>query len=366
MSVGLRPARMGSGELCSGSTALTMSGDALRLDPAPRRMPVTPAVSARTGPIVVVSLEGDARYHLRALGAELADQVLHLMPMPPTDGRTDIAWTTDLSVLDDASVCVITGGIDAWTGSVGLYADRLGVPLVFSEVAVGIPEPPSRVSLPFVAVTTSTPLDRERLATHVRCAPTDVTVVGTPALDGVESNVGEAGRILVITSVSDEISDRGLLLNQVRRLKGAGYEVVVRPHPREPRAQWAAEFTIDAAASALAEAVRAEVVVGHPSTAMAWCAATGVPLVVVVPDTIADDPTFGDLIAVAGTAIGPGGDVIEAVSGARPSARSRVEGLVGPIGGAATRLAGVWHDAARGAKRVPVVRADLARGGPGG
>jgi hypothetical protein len=125
------------------------------------------------------------------------------------------------------------------------------------------------------------------------------------------------------------------------RLRAAGWEVRVRPHPREELTPWEG-FEIVTGESQTVSASTAGVVVGYPGSAHVLAAALGVPTISLAPTCeLAGVFTPAQAAALSGHAA-TADEALELLVHAAPPDPDLVHHVVGPLGGAAARLVAAW------------------------
>lgn len=308
--------------------------------------------------IIFATAEPYGHYHLRPYAPHLADRAIHLTPYPqPVQGEPAIRITSDLGVLDIASVVVITGGtLNAWTESIAWQAHLRGVPIVFTETAYPLADPLGRPTPPFALITASSSHSQTLIASHLDVNPDNILILGHPHLDGI-SNIPvkqkrpERARILLISSVDLP----GALLEALKVaadiLTEAGHQVTVRPHPREALTQWTGYqmSTNPGSDGLLVDIANTDVVVGTPGTAYLVAAAAGRPLITVISEPDNDEcqdnfPTLGytDMSLVTSPTT-----ILETLTSVNPVPRGMLSHFTGPVEGSAARHITMWESVAR-------------------
>ncbi|MBK1784183.1 hypothetical protein JHE00_07560 [Prauserella sp. ASG 168] len=176
-----------------------------------------------------------------------------------------------------------------------------------------------------------------------------IHVVGSPQTDDLPERAPEPDVVLVATSVTRPDDTGGaapgteVLLTAAEELDRAGKHVVVGLHPREDRSLWE-RYEISDVPTVRASA-RAQACIGIPGTVFPQIAAVGTPLVGVT-DPALRVPDY--LLDVCSSTIDDASLATKAVSEARLPDRRTLTDAVGPVGGSAARLLGVWRLAALG------------------
>lgn len=288
--------------------------------------------------VVIATAEPFGAYHLAPLVASARNSgidAVHLLPVAhPTQG---VAFPTssDLGAITTTDRVVVTGGaLQAWGEAVARAAIAAGVPAIFSELAYleqhPHPRPPA-----FTAATTTSPAGADAITAHLGELPT--TIVGSPLLDHLPAWTPTAGRALVLTTVSAESPDQGAsLLAAATRLAADGWDVVVRPHPRENLGRWAS-FALDTSPDPATAAAGAEIVIGHPGTAFVSAAAVGAPVLSIVTEAWMTDRVPAGL-AELGTPVTELENLAELAANPPTRDPGAMSYAIGPVGGSAGRF----------------------------
>jgi hypothetical protein len=300
--------------------------------------------------IVIATSEPDAGYHLAPLARQAveafgADGVMHLtdaeMPLHPGHGqRASVPATADMSVLDGAKLLVLAGSaVTSWTEQVAAHADRQGVPVVFSELALLNRSPRVHRLPPLAGATAGSAASRARLAEHLQISPSRIVVTGYPFLDALSGkenpirNGGTAIRVLAVPSAHEEYDE--LLMQAATSAVAAGMAVQVRPHPRVPR-DWS-PLTVNVTAALRDAILWADVVLTVSGSAALAAAAQRVPAVYPL-DAIGQVPA--ELLAIGHVATLEG--VAQALLGAFQLPADVATHVCGPIGGAGQSVVNCW------------------------
>jgi hypothetical protein len=307
-----------------------------------------PAPTVRGMRIVIATAEPRGAYHLAPLAGALktsGSAVVHLVPYPePVQGNPVVEVVTCISVVADCDRVVVTGGtFSAWTELVARHAVTLGKPVVFSELAyVGNAEPVA----PHVPVDFATALSDDGAASLSQyLGLAHVAVTGTPALDGLPAWAPEPKRALLLSTSDMVIRDPGLVLvAAAHALRQRGWDVRVRPHPREDRTPWDGFEVVDGETQA-ESAASAAVVVGYPGSAHVLAAAVGAPVIALSPTAALAD-VFTERQAAAMSAHAQSvRDVLDIVDTVDSPDPALVEAVVGPLGDASRRIVDLWTGA---------------------
>ncbi|WP_433164749.1 hypothetical protein [Kribbella sp. CA-247076] len=296
--------------------------------------------------VLVATNEPWGTYHARPLLTEAARRGWELVQLVPDRSRVTPDDPVPVATLDDVPPAdlLVVNGAEAWPADVAKALPRL--PLVASSLAYLKPvEAPrakefrSRLEL----VTAASPAESDVFAAYLGWKRR-VRMVGSAQTDDLPAYTPQAGRVLVLTSVTrpdptgDAAPGTQLLLDAAAKLAAAGKHIVVGLHPREDRTLWE-RYEISPLGSVPASAT-AECAIGIPGTVFPIVAAVGVPLVgcvdpeLQVPDYILD---------VCSSTIDSPEAAVDAVQNARPASRGDVFAAVGPIGGSARRLYSAWQ-----------------------
>lgn len=290
--------------------------------------------------LLIATAEPFGAYHLRPLvpaAAAAGIDVRHLLPYPsPAQGQA-FPTSCTLADLDWCDLLLITGGtLNPWTSAVALHANTRDIPVVYAELAsvtgAALAGPIPSVLAAYPATAHSALVLAEHLQRSVD-AP-----FGQLVLDGLPQYTPLPRRLLALTRVSAEQPvANSALRDALELLQADGWDVVVRPHPREPAHLWSAWNS--AADGPLGQhAARAERVLTHPGTSTAVCAALGCAVIVL---SGLDTDSDSDSTARLSTPLRDGDDVCAVVRNARPAPAALLAAAVGPVGGAADRLIGL-------------------------
>jgi hypothetical protein len=295
--------------------------------------------------IVIATAEPRGAYHLTPLAAALdrsQDTFVHLVPYPePVQGTAIMDVTSQLSVIKDCDRVVVTGGtLSAWTELVCRYASALGKPVVYTQLANITKTSPvaPRVS---IALATVLSMDGVDAVAHYLQMP-DVTVTGTPALDGLPAWNPVPRRALLLSTSEMTRRDPSLeLLATAVSLRQRGWDVKVRTHPREDRTPWDAFDVVDDETQT-ESAAAAQVVVGYPGSAHVLAAAVGVPVISLAPnETLASIFTERQSAAMS-ACVSSAAEVLSLIESVQAPDPRLVEAVSGPLGGASNRVVDLW------------------------
>lgn len=236
--------------------------------------------------IVLATSEPSANYHFASFDDKHAANLVHLIPsVGDVQGNTAVPTTDDMGVIDDAALVVLIGGtVSEWTRHVGFMANEAGIPLVFSELAY-VPSEAANFYLPeFDAYSAVSPYGVFNIKGFFDSNEIDVTVTGHPFLDNLPEYSPHEKRILVLSSVFKK--DAGAELRKsIKALSDNGYNVIVRPHPREQNAAWEG-FNLSTEKSLIRDLSMSEAMIGVPGTGFIAAAALGVPSLAIEGSTL--------------------------------------------------------------------------------
>ena len=292
--------------------------------------------------IVVVTAEPKANYHFHYLNEEQAKDLVHLVP--DTDdikGKSFVPVVTGLEQLDDANLLVIEGGdITEWTKMVGFEANDRGIPVVLSEMAYNSSEP-AGFEIPFlVGISATSPYGSFNYHSYLNDDMVDVVVTGHPMLDNLPEWTPEFNRVLVLSSES--IADHGSSLKaSVRSLETAGYNVEVRPHPREAEGFWDG-FKLTDELNLIKDLAKSSIVIGVPGTGFTAAVALGIP-------TIAIAETAGKKVLPEYKYIFPyisSKEIAEKIGSVESMNAKTSNFITGPVGGSGNRMLSFWISSA--------------------
>jgi hypothetical protein len=235
--------------------------------------------------LVVSTAEPLGAYHLASLPVEMCSadhHFVHLVPYVETlQGSHGFAVASDLDEALSADLLVVTGGdLSVWTKSLALLANSRGVPVFYSQLALGTVSSLHSDVL-FSGATFMSELGMERSPAFLKNYTN--TVTGNPQLDKASSSVPARESVLLL-STSDSVSrdPEQHLLKLGRMLLDAGWTVTVRPHPRESTGTWS-EFKTDSHSSFAAQVSSHAVVVGYPGSLLPLSGALNRPTLSLAP-----------------------------------------------------------------------------------
>lgn len=288
--------------------------------------------------IVIVTAEPKANYHFHYLNEEQSKGLVHLVPdVEDIKGKSFVPVVTGLDQLEDANLLVIEGGdITEWTKMVGFEANEKGVPVVLSEMAYNSSEP-ADFEIPFlVGISATSPYGSFNYHSYLNDDMVDVVVTGHPMLDNLPEWEPEFNRVLVLSSES--IADHGNSLKaSVRALETAGYNVEVRPHPREEAGFWDG-FKLTDELALIKDIAKSSVVVGVPGTGFTAAVALGVPTIAIA-ETAGKKvlPEYKYIFSYVNSK-----DILEHIDSV-PKIDSKARNFItGPVGGAGDRMISFW------------------------
>jgi len=294
--------------------------------------------------VVLATNEPWGTYHAEPLVDAAAAAGIELTQWCP-DRKHLPSWPrvtveTDPAVLARADLVAVNGLLAEHTLAAARAARTAGVPLGLVELAYLSMRPaPERFDFAQVLCTSAATLPVAGV--HSGVAPGAVEVVGWAGLDRLPARAAEPGLALVLSTVSaptvtggNASSDSARLYDAAVELRAAGWQVIVRPHPREQLSRWDG-FALDQGATPAVTLARAQIALGVVGTTAYYTAALGVPLLGIVgthcPDYLASLATALDDDVVADQA-----------ERARPVSAEHAAWVVGPVGGAAQRVCARW------------------------
>jgi hypothetical protein len=293
--------------------------------------------------IVLVTAEPSANYHFASFDEKHARGLVHLIPsISEPQGKSNVTTTDDMNVIDDAALVVICGGpVSEWTRHIGILANEAGVPVVFSEIAY-LDSTPSTLDMPVIeAYSAVSPYGVFNISGYFNEDDMDVTVTGHPFLDNLPEWKPLPKRVLFLSSVFKK--DSGTELRKAaRKLEEAGYDVVIRTHPREIES-WN-DFKVSKEPSLIADLARSEIVVGIPGTAFIAAAAMEIPTLAI--EGSSSDSTLPELRHLFSYV--KANEIEYSVKHIKPLdkvARGFLTGTVGELDGknSSDRLVDFWH-----------------------
>jgi hypothetical protein len=291
--------------------------------------------------VVIATAEPRAAYHIAPLikaAGRMRASITHLVPYPePVQGTPWPATTSNPAVLETADRVVVTGGsLSAWTALVVKNANANGQSVRFVELAT-IGEDYNG-EIPRIEAASAVSLQTAKLLMNrFRLDPERVRVTGTPLLDDIAPWRPAGRRCVVFSTVDYAARDpKRELLTVARQLKAQGWEVKVRCHPREDTELWKG-FELCQAPGPAESVSECRFMVGYPGTGHAIAAATGCPVLCLLPENRGNPFTDGHRKALphwASTAQ----EAIRKLPGLTSAPPEDLEEVVGPIGGAAERI----------------------------
>lgn len=288
--------------------------------------------------IVIVTAEPKANYHFHYFTKEQSKHLVHLVPdLNDIKGSSFVPPVTGLDELDDANLLVIEGGdITEWTKTVGFIANDKGVPVVLSELAYNSSEPID-FEVPFmVGISANSPYGSFNYHGYLNDDMVDIFISGHPMMDNLPSWIPKKDRILVLSS--ERTADNGNSLKEsVKLLENAGYNVEVRPHPREAEGFWDG-FRLTDEQSLVKDLAKSNIVVGVPGTAFSAAVALGIPVVAVKESTDTNVlPEYKYIFSYVSCK-----DIAKYVKDIPPIDVKSKYFITGPVGGSGDRIVNFW------------------------
>jgi len=289
--------------------------------------------------IFLVTSEPSANYHFKYFDESHSKGLTHLVPsVGDVEQSSLVPVSSHIDDVKSADLLVIAGGsISEWCHHVALIAGRSLVPVVFSELAY-VKTEPEEFDYPELAAASSVSNYGDfKLKTYLRDDELPIMVTGHPMFDSMPVWEPVTGRVLVVSAMfkRDAGSD---LKDSVRRLEAAGYDVVVRPHPREHDSTWSG-FNVSREPDLMKDLAQSSVVVGVPGTAFTAALALGVPVIAVDGSTMDDTlPEYRQVLPYVNA-----NAVVAAVVESMSVPDKIRDFIVGPVGGSADRLVEFWR-----------------------
>ena len=294
--------------------------------------------------ITIITSEPLGSYHLAPLYQAMkksSAHFTHLIPYPEkTQGEPWLRVTSDLSIIKDTDKLIVAGGgFSAWSQAIISQANRLGVPVILTELALGGGFA-HQGDLTINGYTVIGEDSKKLLLTSGIKKIIEVT--GTPQLDSILPWKPSPNSFLLLsTSARAERDPSELLFKVGSYLVDKGHQVTVRPRPREDKSIWNG-FIIDNSPNITEVASGSSIVVAYPGTPVPIVAATGVPIIGCVPNlefkkvlSINQNKIFSNWVSEL-RSFG------EIVSTAKPADPFLVKQIVGPIGDSANRIVNYW------------------------
>lgn len=295
--------------------------------------------------IVIATAEPAGNYHFASFDEKHSRGLTHLIPsVGEPQGKSLVPTSDNMDIIGEADLVVLVGGeISEWTRHIGFMANEAEVPVVFSEMAYTTKERAEYI-LPIIdAYSSISPYGMFNLKGYFNEDDLEVEITGHPFLDNLPTYAPDSKRILIISSVFK--ADAGVELRKsVKALEAEGYNVVVRPHPREMTDAWKG-FQLSDEPNLIRDLARAETMLGVPGTAFIAATALGVPSLA-IEGSNADGtlPEFKYLFRYVHAS-----DVVGAVNGIPLLDDKSRKFLTGPVGidedgkNSADRLVEFWH-----------------------
>lgn len=256
--------------------------------------------------ILIVTGEPLGAYHISPL-YNLFDNsdhyFAHLIPYPEkVQGTPCKNLVSDFSMIKDFDrLIVIGGGLSLWSEMVFNYAIDLGIEVLFSELAFGSK---GRIDgkLKAVGYSSMNITGAEVIADAFNIDKRNILVTGSPHLSPLPKFIPVRDRVLLLsTANSIEFDRKGLLKSYGRHLQGNGYDVIVRPHPREDESYWSG-FRVERSLRVIDAISASEYLVGYPGTAFIFGSSLGVKMIGLTPGGSSNlerlyDPIFSKFIS---------------------------------------------------------------------
>lgn len=252
----------------------------------------------------------------------------------PADHEVEV--TCDPGAPSECELLVVNGLWSEHTVAAVRAAQDAGVPVVFSELAY-VPDTRAAVKVSWEAVGCISSMSRRAVALAAGVDEKEVTVTGWAALDNLPARETNSKLVLALPGVSARDREANQLLSfWLPRLDAVGYELLVRPHPREQRSTWS-EWQLHDSAFPLHDALaRARAVIGVPGSATLMAAAMGLPFIGLPARTV---PAYLHGLTIQAQA---GDDIIMLIEEGEPPSKATVGRTCGPIGEAATATVDLW------------------------
>lgn len=290
--------------------------------------------------IFIVTSEPSANYHLKFFDEAHAKMLTHLVPSVGEVEQSSLVETS--SHIDDvkkADLLVVAGGsVSEWCNHVALIANKNLVPVVFSELAYIKSEPEEYPYPDFVAVSAASKYGEFKMKTYLNDDDIDVVVTGHPMFDNLPVWNPVEGRVLVLSSMFKKDSGASLK-DSIKALENDGFDVVVRPHPREHSDAWKG-FKVSHDVNLMDDLAKASTVVGVPGTGFQAAVALNIPVVAVEGSSMdATLPEYRQLFPYVNSE-----SIVAAVKTANPLKSEVKDFIVGTVGGSTERLFNFWRN----------------------
>lgn len=228
------------------------------------------------GLIVFATQEPYGSYHLKEISLTVPN-IIHLQPMPAIASH-GITATDDPSIIDKASMLIITGGL--MTSENTQYAQRArssGVPIIFLELAYA-QDRQGTVSCVLPDMILSTTAGGQTAYRTYFGEKAHIRHITHPALEDLPAVNPESKTILIGTSVSSEYRDNCENLRNLAHLLSSWgkWNVKVRLHPRENPELWK-EFDITHGTVLSEDLSQSKVFISYQTTAFLTANAMSIP-----------------------------------------------------------------------------------------
>jgi len=265
----------------------------------------------------------------------------HLIPYPEkTQGEPWFRVTSDLSIIKNTDKLIVAGGgFSAWSQAVVSQANRAGVPVILTELALG----GGFAIQGDLTINGYTVIGEDSkkllLTTGIKKI---IEVTGTPQLDSILPWKPIPNSFLLLsTSARADRDPSELLFNVGSYLVDRGHQVTVRPHPREDKSIWNG-FLVDNSPNITEVASRSSLVVAYPGTPVPIVAAIGVPVIGCVPNLEFKKVLSSRQNKIFSNWISELHSIEEVLSTAKPTDPLLVKQIVGPVGDSANRIVNFW------------------------
>lgn len=295
--------------------------------------------------IVIVTGEPLGSYHLKPLYEEMrrsGHEFWHLIPYPEkTQGEPYDNTTADLEVFNGASrLIIVGGGYTPWSEAIGEYAKSKGVEIYLSELAYGSEAGGGDKLKPY-KVSAMSRSGAEVLSRYLGVDIRSITVTGNPIAGKLEKYKPIKGRAIVMSTVDFIERDESRLIQEVvRYMKEEGFEIIIRPHPRENLKNWVGEKIDDKPFPI--EACRAEYIIGYPGTVFTALSVLMAKVISLVPNKEMSDALPINLHSALGVKVKDINEFQESFSKVKPIESKDIEYLVGPFYNASYNIVKFW------------------------
>ena len=294
--------------------------------------------------ITIITSEPLGSYHISPLYQAMRQSTAlftHLIPYPEkTQGSPWDKISSDLSIIKSSDRLIVAGGgFSAWTQAVVAQANRAGVPVILTELALGggFAQQNNYIINGYTVIGA----DSKKML-RASGVKKKIEVTGSPQLDQISPWLPVPNSFLLLSTSDRATRDPSELLLKIGSyLLSKGHKVVVRPHPREEIRVWS-NFEIDHSPNITEVASKSSFVISYPGTPVPLVAGTGVPVIGCSPHIGFRSILSGNQNKIITNWVNEIDSVESAINNAGPADPLLVKQIVGPIGDAANQIIKFW------------------------